>query len=80
MRNEPHLPAVALEALAHVLGEGEIGVAIDSDAIVIVEGLKKASRKTEVTLEKVGAEQSQTMGKPWGRSPPWKRVKGTVGT
>ena len=33
------LPAIWLEALAHILGEGEVGVAIDGDAVVIVEGL-----------------------------------------
>ena len=35
----PRLPAIGLEALAHILGEGEIGVAIDGDAVVVIEGL-----------------------------------------
>eukprot|EP00972_Heterocapsa_arctica_P054463 8025327-Heterocapsa_arctica.AAC.1 len=32
-----HLPAVRLIAHAHILGEGELGVAVDGDAVVIVE-------------------------------------------
>ena len=34
-----HLPSVALKALADILSEGEIGVSIDGDAVVIVESL-----------------------------------------
>mmetsp|Transcript_76810 Transcript_76810/g.215909 ORF Transcript_76810/g.215909 Transcript_76810/m.215909 type:complete len:575 (+) Transcript_76810:715-2439(+) len=33
-----HLPAVGLVALAHILGEGQVRVAIDGDAVVVVEG------------------------------------------
>mmetsp|Transcript_109673 Transcript_109673/g.153629 ORF Transcript_109673/g.153629 Transcript_109673/m.153629 type:complete len:611 (-) Transcript_109673:523-2355(-) len=36
--HDKHLPAVGLEALADILREGKIGVPIDGDAIVIVEG------------------------------------------
>ena len=32
-----HVPAVGLEALAHVLGEGEVGGAVDGDVVVVVE-------------------------------------------
>ena len=32
-----HVPAVALEAPADVLGEGQVGVAVDGDAVVVVE-------------------------------------------
>ncbi len=31
------VPAVGLEALAHVLGEGEVGGAVDGDVVVVVE-------------------------------------------
>mmetsp|Transcript_43038 Transcript_43038/g.93615 ORF Transcript_43038/g.93615 Transcript_43038/m.93615 type:complete len:589 (-) Transcript_43038:33-1799(-) len=37
VRDGNHLPAVRLVALAHILGEGELGVAINGDAVVIVE-------------------------------------------
>lgn len=36
----PDLPAVALEALAHVLGEREVSVPVNGDAVVVVEGLE----------------------------------------
>jgi hypothetical protein len=32
-----HVPAVRLVALAHVLGEGDVGVAVDGDVVVVVE-------------------------------------------
>ena len=34
-----HLPSIALKALSDILSEGEIGVSIDGDAVVIVESL-----------------------------------------
>merc|ERR1719414_1498562 len=40
-----HLPAVGLVALAHVLREGELGVAVDGDAIVVVEDNELAEAK-----------------------------------
>ena len=32
-----HMPAVGVEALVHLFGEGEIGGAIDGDVVVVIE-------------------------------------------
>mmetsp|Transcript_16667 Transcript_16667/g.36754 ORF Transcript_16667/g.36754 Transcript_16667/m.36754 type:complete len:486 (-) Transcript_16667:8-1465(-) len=38
VRDGEHLPAVGLVALAHILGEGELGVTVNGDAVVVVKG------------------------------------------
>ena len=57
-----HLPSIALKALADILSEGEIGVSIDGDAVVIVESLShskpfkkccKSSGSVELTFSAV---------------------------
>ena len=81
------LPAIWLEALAHILGEGEVGVAIDGDAVVIVEGLGPSKTTPGSFLPK--ATKHSMFGKEtyirvvsgvhvyWKRDLPWGGLRGS---
>ena len=57
-----HLPAVRLVPLAHVLGERELGAAVDGDVVVVVEHDERA--EAEVARERGGLARDPLLQAP----------------
>ena len=57
-----HLPSIALKALADILSEGEIGVSIDGDAVVIVESLSHSKPFKKICKSSTSVELTFSAG------------------